>query len=96
MMSTRRAFIAIVILFAAQATQFGRATPQAAADDVRRVTPAQVRELLNGGKALLVDVRGEGSYKAGHIKGAVWIPLADIRSRAKELPKKKTIIAYCS
>ena len=64
--------------------------------DARRITPDEVRELLKKSKAVIVDVRGEAPYKAGHIKGALLIPLAEIGERAKELPKDKTIVTYCT
>ena len=69
---------------------------QANSDEVPRITPDQVRELLKNGKAVLVDVRGEAAYKAGHIKGALLIPAAEIGERGKELPRDKMIAAYCS
>ena len=69
-------------------------SPQA--DGVRRVTPAEVRELLKQGKAVLVDVRGTPAYKTGHVKGALDIAVGDIAQRANELPKNKMILTYCS
>ncbi|MCU1264210.1 MAG: ArsR family transcriptional regulator [Acidobacteria bacterium] len=69
---------------------------QESADGARRIKPEDARELLNKSKAVLVDVRGEASYKAGHIKDALNIPFSDIRARAKELPADKMIITYCS
>jgi predicted sulfurtransferase len=69
---------------------------QANSDGVRRITPDEVRELLKKGKAVIVDVRGEASYKAGHVKGALLIPAGEIGERAKELPKDKMILTYCS
>lgn len=73
-------------------------TPQqpAPADGVRRVTVDELRAALEKGTAIVIDVRGEDQYKAGHIKGALWIPGDQIGSRAKELPKDKLIVAYCS
>src|SRR5260221_718361 len=65
-------------------------------DGVRRIKPEEVRELLKQDKAVLVDVRGASSYKAGHIKGAVNIPYSEIADRVKELPPDKMIITYCS
>ena len=42
-------------------------------------------------------VRGyRDAYDAGHIKGAVSIPLSDLISRLKELPPKRMIITYCA
>jgi len=46
-------------------------------------------------KVMLIDVRPEEEYNAGHITNAVSIPLAQLKKRLNELPKNKTIIAYC-
>ncbi|MBZ5859402.1 metalloregulator ArsR/SmtB family transcription factor [Flavihumibacter profundi] len=46
-------------------------------------------------KVMLIDVRPGEEYNAGHIPGAVSIPLAQLKKRLDELPKNKTIIAYC-
>jgi ArsR family transcriptional regulator len=34
-------------------------------------------------------------YTAGHLPGAVSIPVAELKRRLKELPKNKEIVAYC-
>ena len=39
-------------------------------------------------------VAGE-EYRAGHIAGAVSIPVGELRARLKELPKDREIVAYC-
>ncbi len=65
-------------------------------DGARRVTPAEVRAAMESGRAVIVDVRGEGSYEAGHVRGALSIPFNEILSRLDELPRDKTIITYCS
>jgi rhodanese-related sulfurtransferase len=65
-------------------------------DAVNRISVAEAHEAFKNGKAIFVDVRTEPAYKAGHIKGAVLIPLNEITARAGELPKDKTIILYCS
>jgi len=46
-------------------------------------------------KVLLIDVRPEEEYNAGHIPNAVSIPFSQLKKRLNELPKNKTIIAYC-
>lgn len=46
-------------------------------------------------KIMLIDVRPEEEYKAGHISNAVSIPLEQLKKRLNELPKNKTIVAYC-
>lgn len=71
-------------------------TQQTPADGVRRVTVEELRAGLEKGTAIVIDVRSEEQYKAGHIKGSLWIPSDKIASRTKELPKDKLIVAYCS
>jgi len=46
-------------------------------------------------KILLIDVRPTEEFEAGHIPDAVSIPLDQLKKRMKDLPKSKTIIAYC-
>jgi len=69
---------------------------QAGNDGARRIKPEEVRELLKKHQAVLIDVRGEAAYKAGHVKGALNIPAGEILNRAKELPRDKMIATYCS
>ena len=44
---------------------------------------------------IIVDVRGEGKHEEGCIKGAINIPIGQLRSRLDELPKDKTIHVHC-
>jgi DNA-binding transcriptional ArsR family regulator len=46
-------------------------------------------------KVMLIDVRPEAEYNAGHIPSAVSIPLTQLKKRMHELPKDRKIIAYC-
>jgi rhodanese-related sulfurtransferase len=71
-------------------------TVETQSDGVRRIAPADARAAVDQGKAIIIDVRGEESYNAGHVKGARWINLNDIGSRTGELPRDKMIITYCS
>src|SRR4029450_1704251 len=43
----------------------------------------------------LIDVRPREEYVAGHIPGAVSVPLADLPKRTGELRKRRDIVAYC-
>jgi len=65
-------------------------------DGVRRITAAELKALLDKGQAVVIDVRNEGSYNQGHIRGAKLIPATEILSRLSELPRDKTIVTYCS
>ena len=91
--------LAMLFSLAAIAVVSARTTASASllqGDGARRITPDEVRELLKKNQAVLIDVRSESAYKAGHIKGALWIPANEIGDRAKDLPRDKTIVTYCS
>ena len=45
--------------------------------------------------ALLLDVRPRQEFDAGHLKGAINIPIDELRRRLKELPKDRQVITYC-
>jgi rhodanese-related sulfurtransferase/DNA-binding transcriptional ArsR family regulator len=53
---------------------------------VRRVRAAQVT---------LIDVRPREEYLAGHIPGAISLPLEDLKKQITELPTARDIVAYC-
>ena len=65
-------------------------------DGARRITPAELKDAQSKGAVVLVDVRSEPVYQAGHIKGALSIPFDEFTARLKELPRDKMIITYCS
>jgi rhodanese-related sulfurtransferase len=65
-------------------------------DGIARISTSDARAEFNAGRAVIIDVRNESAYKAGHIKGSTLIAYADIVAKAAELPKDKTIILYCS
>jgi hypothetical protein len=72
-------------------------TPQTTpADGVRRITTVELRDALEKGQALVVDVRPADSYKQRHIKGSINIPLEQVAARVGELPRDKIIVTYCS
>jgi parallel beta-helix repeat protein len=52
-------------------------------------------EALPGTGALLMDVREPAEYAAGHIDGAINLPLPQLRNRLKELPRDREIWVYC-
>jgi rhodanese-related sulfurtransferase len=59
--------------------------PQIAVDELSQVAA----------DTYLVDVRMPDEFAAGHIPGAVNIPLDDLRERLAELPANRPIVAYC-
>jgi len=64
---------------------------------VRQLSAEELHAMTTKGEEMvLVDVRAPREYEGGHIKGAVNIPVADLRTRYKELDKKKPIALICS
>ena len=60
--------------------------------------PVPAKELLQRAKAGMVtvlDVRPTEEYAAGHIRGAINVPLAELTRRLREIPSSKEIVAYC-
>ena len=47
------------------------------------------------GKVTVLDVRPKEEYGAGHIPGALSIPLKELKERLAELPRDQDIVAYC-
>ena len=75
------------------------ATPQHTlppGDNVRRITPDELKTAMASNNAILIDVRDESAYKKEHIKGARIIPYNEILAHLDELPRDKTIATYCS
>ena len=64
-------------------------------DELEPVTLAELRTLLRDGQVTVIDVRPRDEYEAGHIPGAMSIPVAELKGRLGELPKRKEVIAYC-
>lgn len=60
--------------------------------------PVPAKELLRrvrDGVVTVLDVRPAGEFAAGHLPGAVNIPLDQLTARMRELPAKREVIAYC-
>ena len=69
-----------------------------ATDEIKALAPGEVKKLLDKdkkGEFLLLDVRQPEEYEAGHIPGAMLIPLGELEARREELERGKKIITYC-
>ena len=60
-----------------------------------RITSSEANEILQKGGATVVDVRNEDEWKAGHVAGAIWIPVDDIIPRFDELPADGGLLFIC-
>jgi rhodanese-related sulfurtransferase len=50
---------------------------------------------VKSGEVTVLDVRPPEEYRAGHIPGALSIPVGELKARLKELPKDREVVAYC-
>jgi rhodanese-related sulfurtransferase/predicted transcriptional regulator len=57
----------------------------------REALVGRVRE----GAVTLLDVRPEEEYRAGHIPGALSVPLSELERRLASLPRDREVVAYC-
>jgi hypothetical protein len=62
--------------------------------DVQRLAPAETKELLDSGMAVLYDVRSAGEYRTQHAAGAISYPEADMAARYGELPTDRSLVFY--
>ncbi|MCC8026184.1 MAG: FAD-dependent oxidoreductase [Clostridium sp.] len=60
----------------------------------KQVHVSQVRELVESG-AYIIDVRGRDEFEAGHLTGAVNIPLGELRERTSEIPTHRPVYLHC-
>lgn len=62
------------------------------------LAPLDRAELLReaaSGELVVIDVRPQAEFMAGHLPFSRSIPLAELKKRIAELPRDKTIVAYC-
>jgi rhodanese-related sulfurtransferase/DNA-binding transcriptional ArsR family regulator len=66
-----------------------------AKDDLEPVPAADLLERAKKGLVTVLDVRPSEEFAAGHVPGAVSIPIHELEKRLAELPKRKEVVAYC-
>jgi rhodanese-related sulfurtransferase len=59
-----------------------------------RVASAEAHALVEAG-ATLLDVRTEAEWSAGHLPGAVLIPVGELGARIAEVPRDRPVVVYC-
>lgn len=73
----------------------GYAASNIVSGDMKTVWWREVRE-MNADEVFLLDTRTPSEYALGTIKGAVNIPVDDLRERICEVPKDRRIIVFCA
>jgi rhodanese-related sulfurtransferase len=64
-------------------------------DGVEQIAADELEARLATGNVVVLDVRPEPEYRAGHIPGALSAPLESLVQVAATLPKRREIVAYC-
>jgi rhodanese-related sulfurtransferase/DNA-binding transcriptional ArsR family regulator len=62
------------------------------------VEPIRMRDLLRRARSsevVILDTRPASEYAAGHIFGAISVPVGELRRRLRQLPKDREYVAYC-
>ena len=66
-----------------------------AKDDLEPVLAREVLDRARKGLVTVLDVRPPEEFAAGHVSGAVNIPIHELEKRLSELPKRREVVAYC-
>jgi rhodanese-related sulfurtransferase/DNA-binding transcriptional ArsR family regulator len=64
-------------------------------DDIRLMDRAELLAASGAGQVVVLDVRPSDEYAAGHLPGAVSIPLDELAARIAEVPADVEVVAYC-
>ncbi len=64
-------------------------------DGVEQLSAQELAQRLERGDVIVLDVRPEAEFRAGHIAGARSAPLPALDELAGNLPKRREVVAYC-
>jgi rhodanese-related sulfurtransferase len=59
------------------------------------VQSTELLRRVRDGEVTVLDVRPSEEYRAGHIPGALSVPLPELKKRLADLPKNREVVAYC-
>ena len=59
------------------------------------ISRAELRRRLGRKNVLVLDVRPPREYEAGHVSGALSVPIDELARRVRDLPDNVDIVAYC-
>lgn len=68
-----------------------------AEDAIKQPTPGEAKQLIDGGKGMVLDVREPDEFAQGHLKVARNVPLSELKAGKipADLPKDKTLYLHC-
>jgi rhodanese-related sulfurtransferase len=87
---------ALVIAFALLIVPVAGRAGHDSVPDVVAVRSDYVKRLVDAREAIvLVDMRKPSEYRAGHLPGAISLPLTELDRRFKEIPRAPRVVLYC-
>jgi rhodanese-related sulfurtransferase len=90
-------FSSLRVLAESQLAEIGRITEKffSDRDGIEPVDREALLDRVRRGSVIVLDVRPREEYDAGHLTGAISIPVPELKRRLKTLPRSREIIAYC-
>jgi rhodanese-related sulfurtransferase/predicted transcriptional regulator len=64
-------------------------------DNLEPVSRKELLRRMRDGLVTLIDTRPKEEFAAGHLPGAINLPLSELKRRLRELPRDQEIVAYC-
>jgi rhodanese-related sulfurtransferase len=64
-------------------------------DGLEAITRKELSDRLRRGDLVVLDVRPEAEFQAGHITGARSVPVGELQRKLRTLPKDTEVVAYC-
>ncbi len=64
-------------------------------DDLEPLSRRELMRRIRSGQVTVLDVRSPQEFEAGHLPGAINIPIEELRRRLKEIPQGEQVVAYC-
>jgi rhodanese-related sulfurtransferase len=90
----RRAFWLVMLAAFLPLPALSQTTDESA---VPRISVVDLKKAADAGQVLIIDVRDAGSYAAGHLPGAISVPLGELEQKLAALKAaKKPMVAYCA
>jgi hypothetical protein len=63
---------------------------------VKRIAAEDLKDKFDRGDVVIIDTRAASAFAAGHIPGALNIPMASVQANLDQIPKGKEVVTYCT
>jgi rhodanese-related sulfurtransferase/DNA-binding HxlR family transcriptional regulator len=64
-------------------------------DSLEAVSRKELLRRMRDGLVTVIDTRPAEEFAAGHLRGALNVPLHELKRRLRELPREREVVAYC-